>query len=155
MYGPRLSLLGVPYRFTVFGAHLWQKNSCNTRVVFNHFDHGSYIIYNCIPITLPFCTSLNPHYPPYPNFPLYPSIFQPKIETHLMSTTAHAFFSQLCTMLAGEHGTFLPTILVEVWILGFTPIFWHFVMGWCQLDSLKTLFRSPSRSLTCSNKNGS
>ena len=25
VYGPRLSLLGGPYRFTVFRAHLWQK----------------------------------------------------------------------------------------------------------------------------------
>ena len=35
VYGPRLSLL----------RGLSPKNSCNTKVVFNHFDRGSYIIY--------------------------------------------------------------------------------------------------------------
>ena len=30
--------LGGAYRFTVFRAHLWTKNSCNTKVVLNHFD---------------------------------------------------------------------------------------------------------------------
>ena len=41
--------LSGPYCFTLFRAHLWQQNSCNTKVVLNHFDRGSYIyIYTCI-----------------------------------------------------------------------------------------------------------
>ena len=34
-----------PYRFTMFRAHFWQKNSCNIKVVFNHFDRDSCYIY--------------------------------------------------------------------------------------------------------------
>ena len=38
---------GGAYRFTVFRAQSLTKNSCNTKVVFNHFDPGS-IIYRYI-----------------------------------------------------------------------------------------------------------
>ena len=40
---PGYRFCGGPDRFTGFRAHLWQKNSCNTKVVFNHFDRDSYV----------------------------------------------------------------------------------------------------------------
>ena len=51
LFGETISLSGVlchyrfggPYRFAVFGAHLWQENLCNTKVVFNHLGRLTYI----------------------------------------------------------------------------------------------------------------
>jgi hypothetical protein len=48
--------LSGPYCFTVFRAHLWQQNSCNTKVVLNHFDRGSYIYTYIHYITLYYIT---------------------------------------------------------------------------------------------------
>ena len=40
----RLSLLEGPYGFKVSRAHVWPKNSSNSKVVFNHFDRDSYVL---------------------------------------------------------------------------------------------------------------
>ena len=44
VHGPRLLLLGGPKALRCFLKNPWQKKSCNTKVVSNHFDRHSYII---------------------------------------------------------------------------------------------------------------